>query len=224
MRILVVEDEINIAQFIQQGLTEAGYVVDLIHDGQTGLEFALTYPYDVIVLDIMLPILDGLTIIRQLRNQGKSTPVIFLTARDTVEDRVQGLDMGADDYLVKPFAFSELLARIRTLQRRPPLQARMVLKVGDLEMDIVQRRVYRAGNPVELSTKEFALLEYMMRHENQVLSRTQIAERVWNIDFHSDSNIVDVYVGYLRRKLHKGDVIPIIHTVRGVGYRLSAEA
>jgi heavy metal response regulator len=220
MRVLVIEDERAIAQFIRQGLSEAGYAVDVAGDGQDGLDYALAAQYDVIVLDIMLPRMDGLRLLRELRERGVKTPVILLTARDTVEDRVQGLDAGADDYVVKPFAFSELLARIRALLRRPPLQTEAVLRVDDLEMDTARHQVRRAGHPIELSPREFALLEYLMRHPSQVLTRTQIAEHVWNFDFYYESNVVDVYVGYLRRKIDRGSDAPLIQTVRGVGYGL----
>lgn len=224
MRVLVVEDEAGIVQFVCQGLSEAGYAVDAVGDGQQGLDYALAADYDVMLVDIMLPQMDGLHLLRELRDQGIKTPVLLLTARGDVEDRVAGLDAGADDYLVKPFAFPELLARLRALLRRPPLQADPVLHVGDLEMDTARREVHRAGHRIELSPRELALLEFMMRHPNQGLSRTQIAEHVWNFDFYSESNVVDVYIGYLRRKIDRGFAHPLIHTVRGVGYRLSAEA
>jgi DNA-binding response OmpR family regulator len=223
MRILVVEDEPGIALFIRQGLSEAGYAVDVAGDGEEGLDYALAAEYDAIVLDILLPRMDGLDLLRELRDRGMMTPVLLLTARDAVEDRVQGLDAGADDYLVKPFAFSELLARIRALLRRPPPQTEAVLRVGDLEMDIARHEVRRSQRVIELSPREFALLEYLLRHPTQVLSRTQIIEHVWNFDFSYESNVVDVYIGYLRRKLNRGSDTPLIHTVRGVGYRLSAE-
>jgi len=223
MRILVVEDEHGIAQFLRQGLSEAGYAVDVARDGEEGLDYALLAEYDIIVLDIKLPRMDGLRLLRELRDRSIKTPVLLLTARDTVEDRVQGLDAGADDYLVKPFAFPELLARIRVLLRRPPLQRDIVLRVGDFEMDTARREVRRAGRLIELRPREFALLEYLMRHPNQVLTRTQIAEHVWNFDFYNESNVIDVYIGYLRRKVDRGFDQPLIHTVRGVGYRLSAE-
>lgn len=223
MRVLVVEDEPGIALFVRQGLSEAGYAVDVAGDGEEGLDYALAAEYDAIILDILLPRMDGLDVLRQVRDQGVMTPVLLLTARDAVEDRVQGLDAGADDYLVKPFAFSELLARIRALLRRPPLQAGAVLRVGDLEMDVARHEARRAQRVVELSPREFALLEYLMRHPAQVLSRTQIIEHVWNFDFSYESNVVDVYIGYLRRKLNRGSDTPLIQTVRGVGYRLSAE-
>ena len=223
MRILVVEDEAGIARFICQGLSETGYVVDVASDGQEGLDYALAAPYDLIILDILLPKMDGLRLLRELRDRGVRTPVLLLTALDAVDDRVRGLDSGADDYLVKPFAFAELLARVRALLRRPPLQSNTVLRVGDLEMDLVRREVRRAGRQIDLSPREFSLLEYLMRHPNQVLTRTQIAEHIWNFDFYAESNVVDVYIGYLRRKIDRGFDQPLIHTVRGVGYRLSAE-
>jgi DNA-binding response OmpR family regulator len=186
------------------------------------LEYALLSPYDVIVLDIMLPSMDGLELLAELRRQGNKTPVLLLTARGEVEDRVHGLDCGADDYLVKPFAFSELLARLRALIRRPPLQSDPLLQMGDLEMGVAAHAVQRAGQRIELSPREFALLEMLLRHPNQVLSRTQIAQGVWNLDYYADTNVVDVYIGYLRRKIDRGFAYPLIHTVRGIGYRLAA--
>jgi len=221
MRVLVVEDEPGIAQFIRQGLREAGYAVDVAHDGQEGLDYAYVAEYDVFVLDILLPKLDGLDVLRALRTRGVKTPVLLLTAKDTVEDRVRGLDSGADDYLVKPFAFPELVARLRALLRRPPLQMDPVLHLGDLEMDTARREVRRSGRLIELSPREFTLLEYLLRHPRQVLTRTQLAEHVWNFDFFNDSNVVDVYIGYLRRKIDRGYDRPLLQTVRGVGYRLS---
>lgn len=223
MRILIVEDEPGVAQFIRQGLTEAGHAVDVARDGREGLAYALSADYDAIVLDIMLPKMNGLEVLRELRNQRVKTPVLLLTARDGVDDRVRGLDTGADDYLVKPFAFPELLARIRALLRRPPLQAGTVLVMADLEMDTATRDVRRAGKTIELSPREFSLLELLLRHPNQVLTRTQIVEHVWNFNFYSDTNVVDVYVGYLRRKIDHAFTPPLIHTIRGIGYRLSAE-
>ncbi len=223
MRILVVEDEAGIANFIRQGLTEAGYAVDLAWNGREGLEFALAAEYDVLVLDIMLPGMDGLELLRELRGRGHKTPTLMLTARDTVDDRVAGLDAGADDYLVKPFAFPELLARVRALMRRPPLQTGTVLEVADLQMDTAKREVRRGDRLIELSPREYAVLEYLMRHPDQVLTRTQIGEHVWNFDFYNESNVVDVYIGYLRRKIDKGEPLSLFHTVRGVGYRMSIE-
>lgn len=223
MRLLVVEDEPGIAQFIRQGLSESGYAVDVARDGEEGADYAFAAEYDVIVLDIMLPKKNGLALLRDLREHGNHVPVLLLTARDAVEDRVKGLDEGADDYLVKPFAFPELLARVRALLRRPPLQADNVLQIGDLMMDTARHEVRRAHKPIDLSPREFSLLEYLMRHPNQVLTRTQIAEHVWNFDFYSQSNVVDVYIGYLRRKMDRGFEEPLIHTVRGIGYQMSAE-
>jgi heavy metal response regulator len=224
VRVLVVEDEPGIAQFVRQGLSEAGYAVDVARDGKEGLDYALSAEYDLLILDILLPMMDGLHLLRELRNQGIKVPVLLLTARDRIEDRVAGLDAGADDYLVKPFAFSELLARLRALLRRPALQADTVLRVGDLEMDTARREVRRAGCLIELSPREFMLLEYLMRHPGQVLTRTQIGEHVWNFDFYSNSKVVDIYIGYLRRKVDRGFAQPLLHTMRGVGYRLSIEA
>ncbi|HKY54574.1 MAG TPA: response regulator transcription factor [Anaerolineales bacterium] len=223
MRILIVEDEAGVAGFVEQGLTEAGYAVDVARNGPDGLEYALAFDYDAMILDIMLPKMNGLDVLREMRNQRIKTPVLLLTARDSVDDRVQGLDVGADDYLVKPFAFPELLARVRALLRRPPLQSGNLLRMSDLEMDLTQREVRRAGKRIELSPREFSLLELLLRHPNHVLTRTQIVEHVWNFDFFTDTNVVDVYIGYLRRKIDQGFASPLIQTVRGVGYRLSEE-
>jgi heavy metal response regulator len=223
MRILIVEDEAGVAGFIEQGLTEAGYAVDVARDGADGLEYALAFDYDAIVLDIMLPKMNGLDLLGEIRNRRVKSPVLLLTARDRIDDRVRGLDVGADDYLVKPFAFPELLARIRALLRRPPLQSGNLLRTSDLEMDLTQREVRRAGRKIELSPREFSLLELLLRHPHQVLSRTQIVEHVWNFDFYTDTNVVDVYIGYLRRKIDRGFAFPLIQTIRGVGYRLSEE-
>ncbi len=223
MRILIVEDEPSIANFVRQGLTEAGYAVDSVDNGRSALNYALSVDYDAYVLDILLPGMNGLDLLRELRRQGDKTPTLMLTARDTIDDRVVGLDAGADDYLVKPFAFPELLARVRALLRRPPLQAGTVLQMADLEMDTARREVRRRGRLIELSPREFAVLEYLMRHPYQVLTRTQIGEHVWNFDFFNESNVVDVYIGYLRRKIEQEGELPLIHTMRGVGYRLSDE-
>lgn len=223
MRVLVVEDEPGVAQFIRQGLAEAGFAVDMARDGVEGLEYAQEADYDLIVLDLMLPQIDGLDVLRELRSQRIRTPILLLTARDTVDDRVQGLDAGADDYLVKPFAFPELLARLRALLRRPPIQSDAILQLADLKMDLSRRVVRRAGKAIILSRREFSLLELFLRHPNQVLTRTQIMQHVWNFDFYGDTKVVDVYIGYLRRKVDQGFEPPLIHTVRGVGYRLSAE-
>ena len=195
MRILVVEDDAGISRFIHQGLHEAGYAVDVASDGREGIGYAIAADYDVIVLDVLLPELDGLSVLKELRRQGLQTPVLLLTALDTIQDRVLGLDAGADDYLIKPFDFTELLARLRALLRRPPLQTDVVLQVGHLEMDTAQRLVRRGDRLIELSPREFSLLEYLMRHPNQVLSRTQIAQHVWSFDFYGDYKVIDVYIG-----------------------------
>jgi DNA-binding response OmpR family regulator len=224
MRILVVEDELDIAQFLSQGLSEAGYVVDLAHDGIVAGKYCLAAEYSLILLDIMLPKLDGLQLLRQIRSRSIRTPVLFLTARDAIDDRITGLDAGADDYLVKPFAFSELLARLRALLRRPPVQVELVLQLGDVQMDIVQREVRCGARAIDLAPREFNLLEYLLRHPEQVLTRTQIAENVWNFDFPGDFKVIDVYVGYLRRKLERGKSCVTIQTLRGVGYRVSSHS
>jgi DNA-binding response OmpR family regulator len=223
VRLLIVEDEPGVAGFLQQGLTEAGYAVDVVHDGIAGLEYALAFEYDAVVLDIMLPKMNGLDVLREMRDKRVKSPVLLLTARDGVDDRVRGLDVGADDYLVKPFAFPELLARLRALLRRPPLQSGNLLVMNDLEMDVTKREVRRAGKRIELSPREFSLLELLLRHPNHVLTRTQIVEHIWNFDFYADTSVVDVYIGYLRRKIDQGVASPLIQTVRGVGYRLSEE-
>lgn len=223
MRVLLIEDEDGIGKFICQGLREAGNTVDWVTDGEKGLAYALSVEYDIIILDIMLPKLDGLQLLKELRQRANKTPILILTARDSVEDRVLGLNSGADDYLVKPFDFSELLARVNALLRRPPLLTTNVLQVGDLELDTIRHVVRRSGQVLELSQREFMLLEYLMRHAGQVLTRTQIGEHVWGFGFYNESNVVDVYIGYLRRKVDNDPANPLIHTIRGVGFRLSGE-
>ena len=220
MRILIVEDDSRLADVLRRGLQEQGYAVDLAHDGETGVGLAESEPYDLVILDLMLPVLDGLSVCRRLRGAGRGVPVLMLTARDSIDDRVAGLDAGADDYLVKPFAFRELLARVRALLRRDSLSRDPLLRLGDLEIDTVSHAVRRAGRSVELTGKEYALLEFLARNPNRVLTRTQIAEHVWNYDFTALSNVVDVYVRYLRRKLGDEQEPRLIETVRGVGYRL----
>jgi heavy metal response regulator len=220
MRILVVEDEEAIATFLEQGLSEAGYAVDLAIDGAEALHWLAIAAYDAILLDIMLPYVDGLTVCAELRQRGVRTPVLMLTARDTIEDRVTGLDGGADDYLVKPFAFTELLARLRALLRREPALKATVLQVDDLTLDTASHEVRRGGQAITLTIKEYALLEFLMRHPNQTLSRTTIAEHVWDYAFDHLSNIIDVHIFALRRKLDDGRSTKLLHTVRGVGYRL----
>ncbi len=220
MRILLVEDDSGVAGFIVKGLTEERYAVDQSADGEEGYVMANAIPYDLIILDVMLPSLDGISICRRLRSQGKSVPIILLTAKDTIEDRVTGLDMGADDYLTKPFAFPELLARIRSLLRRGSGQPAIRLKVADLQMDPITHQVSRAGQVQTLTNKEYAILEYLMRNENRVLTRSAIIEHVWDIQYDNLTNIVDVHIRSLRTKIDKDFSIPLIHTVRGVGYVL----
>jgi DNA-binding response OmpR family regulator len=220
MRILVVEDERRIAAFIKQGLEEENYAVDVAYDGVEALDWAAAVDYQLILLDVLLPRKDGIEVCRELRAQGSGVPILMLTARDAVEDRVHGLDSGADDYLVKPFAFQELLARMRALLRRrgEPKTAR--LQVGDLILDTLSRQASRGGRIAELSAREYALLEFLMRHPGQVLGRTQIMDHVWGYDFVAASNVVDVYIGYLRRKIDDGFERKLIHTVRGAGYKI----
>ena len=220
MRILLVEDDSGVAGFIVKGLTEERYAVDQSADGEEGYVMANAIPYDLIILDVMLPTLDGISICRRLRSQGKSVPIILLTAKDTIEDRVTGLVMGADDYLTKPFAFPELLARIRSLLRRGSGQSATRLKVADLEMDPITHEVSRAGQVQTLTNKEYAILEYLMRNENRVLPRSAIIEHVWDIQYDNLTNIVDVHIRSLRAKIDREFSIPLIHTVRGVGYVL----
>lgn len=219
MRILVVEDEKKVASFVKKGLEEESYAVDVSHDGEEGGFLAETNPYDLIILDIMLPKKSGLSILRELRDKGINTPILLLTAKGSVEDKVTGLNAGADDYLAKPFVFSELLARVRSLLRRGGEKA-PVLKFADLTMDPVTRKVTRGGAEIELTSKEYALLEYFMRRPNQVLTRTMISEHVWESDFDTFTNVIDVYVNYLRNKIDKGHEKKLINTVRGVGYIL----
>ena len=221
MRVLVVEDEPRIADFVSKGLTEAGYAVDVAHDGDEALDWAAVVVYDLIVLDVMLPKRDGIEVASTLRARKIATPILMLTARDAVDDRVKGLDSGADDYLVKPFAFAELLARLRALARREPAVVHPVLQLNDLAIDTITREVRRGGEPVELTNKEYALLEYLMRHPNQVLTRTMIGEHVWNYDFDNATNVIDVHIRYLRRKIDDPFEHKLIQTVRGAGYRIS---
>jgi DNA-binding response OmpR family regulator len=222
MRILVVEDEHKLAGVLKRGLEEHGFAVDVAHDGEEGLGLAETVGYDLIVLDVMLPKLDGLAVCRRLRAHRRDTPVVMLTARDAIDDRVDGLDSGADDYLVKPFAFRELLARMRAVMRRNGGARNPILRVADLEIDTVSREVRRAGTPIPLTSKEYAILEYFVRNANRVLTRAQIAEHVWDYDFVAMSNVVDVYVRYLRRKLGDYREPRLLRTVRGAGYQLKA--
>lgn len=221
MYILVIEDERRLAQLVRRVLEEEGHTVDVAHDGEEGLQMALDGTHDVVVLDIMLPQMDGIEVCRALRRNRVDTPVLLLTALDGVDDRVRGLDAGADDYLPKPFAFQELLARIRALSRRR-VQPRdpQELHVDDLTLDLRRRRAQRNGTTIELSPKEFSLLEFLMRNQGRVVTRMQILDHLWGYDFATDSNLVDVYVAYLRRKVDKGASTKLIRTVRGVGYAL----
>jgi DNA-binding response OmpR family regulator len=221
MRVLVVEDEAAIADFLLRGLTEQGYAVDVARDGAAALEALTGGGRDVVVLDVLLPRLSGLDVCRAMRERGDRTPVLMLTARDTIDDRVRGLDCGADDYLVKPFAFSELLARIRALSRRQPGLTNPVLRVADLELDTSTRQARRGEATIELTAKEYALLEYLMRNPGRVLTRAMITERVWNYESFNVANVIDVYIGHLRRKIDDGHAVRLIHTVRGAGYKIA---
>ena len=225
MRVLLVEDERKISLYVKRGLEEQGYAVDTVFTGPDTLEWVTMVEFDVIILDIMLPVMDGITVCRELRKRGVRTPILMLTARDGIDDRVAGLDGGADDYLVKPFAMKELLARLRALTRRiseAPIKS-AVLQVGDLTLDTLTRRVRRGDKLIELTSKEYTILECLMRDPDRVLTRTQIAEHVWNYDVYNQSNVVDVYIRNLRRKLDDDFAVKLIQTVRGAGYRLSLE-
>lgn len=219
MKILIVEDEPKTGDYLKQGLVEAGFSVDLVRDGLDGLHYALTESFDLAILDVMLPGLDGWGVLKGIRRAGKDMPVLFLTARDAVEDRVQGLELGADDYLVKPFAFSELLARVRTLLRRgAKAPATELLRLADLELDLIRRRVVRAGQRIDLTAKEFALLELLLRRQGEVLPRSLIASQVWDMNFDSDTNVIEVAMRRLRAKVDDSFEPKLIRTVRGMGY------
>jgi heavy metal response regulator len=220
MRILVVEDEVKIAQFIKRGLKEEGYAVDVAEDGEAGHFMLSSNEYDAIILDLMLPKIDGLTLCRTLRKEGNHTPIIMLTAKDTVKDKVKGLDSGADDYLPKPFAFEELLARVRVLLRKKDSRVQTQLKVEDLVLDLLTHKVTRGDREIELTVKEYALLEYLMRNAGNIVTRTMISEHVWDINFDTFTNVIDVYINYLRNKIDSGFADKMIHTVRGKGYLL----
>ncbi len=228
MKLLIVEDEIKTGNYLHKGLLEAGFAVDLLREGRDGLHAALSNDYDLIILDVMLPGLDGWSILRSLRAAGKNLPVLFLTARDQVEDRVNGLELGADDYLVKPFAFAELLARVRTLLRRggknKEFENTTMLRTADLELDLLRHRVTRAGQRLDLTAKEFALLELLLRRQGEVLTRSLIASQVWDMNFDSDTNVVDVAVRRLRAKVDDQFSAKLIRTVRGMGYVLEDPA
>ena len=220
MRILVIEDEKKLADVLKQGMEEKGYAVDVAHDGSTALELVLRTEYDCAVLDLMLPGRDGVEVCREMRRRGRQTPILVLTARSATDDKVRLLDLGADDYLTKPFAFEELLARLRALLRRGPVEPRPVLRVADLELDLAARKVRRAGREIVLTSREFAVLEYLMRQAGNVVTRSMIADHVWNLSYSGGSNVVEVYINYLRRKLDQNFEPKLIHTLRGAGYSL----
>lgn len=220
MKLLVIEDEQKTAAFLKRGLEENGFVVDVAEDGDVGLYLARQGAYDLIILDVMLPLQDGWSVVRQLRRQGDHTPVLFLSAQDGVANRVRGLELGADDYMVKPFAFSELLARVRTVLRRGPVRELNLLRVADLEIDIQRHKATRGGRDLDLTPKEFLLLSLLIRRSGDVLSRTLIAEQVWDINFDSGTNVVDVHMHRLRAKVDEPFAERLIHTVRGIGYVL----
>jgi two-component system copper resistance phosphate regulon response regulator CusR len=220
VKILVVEDEVKTGDYLKQGLSEAGFVVDLMRDGNDGLHAATTEPYDLLILDIMLPGRDGWSILKSLREGGNHTPAIFLTARDEVDDRVKGLELGADDYLVKPFAFSELLARVRSLLRRGKTTEPDIMRIADMELDLRRRRVTRAGRRIALTAKEFALLELLLRRHDEVLPRSLIASQVWDMNFDSDTNVIEVAMRRLRAKVDDEFEPKLIRTIRGMGYVL----
>ena len=223
MKLLVIEDEKKIANLINKGLREQGYSVDILHDGTEGLERASSEPYDAIVLDIMLPGRDGISVLRTLRERNIATPVMVLTARGSVNERVEGLNAGADDYMAKPFSMDELIARLRALMRRVTGETISLYKSGDLSMNLVSREVLRGTRKIELTAREFRLLEYLMRAPNQVLTRSQIIERVWEYHFDPGTNLVDVYIQRLRRKVDDGEEWKMIQTIRGVGYSIVAK-
>lgn len=223
MRILVVEDEIKLATYIKKGLEENHFAVDVSYDGEEGLFMLNTNEYDLVILDIMLPKKNGFEILKEVRNNGKDMPILLLTAKDAVEDKAHGLDLGADDYLVKHFSFIELIARIRALIRRGKVHYQTELTVADLSLDMAAHRLYRNGQPVDLTNKEFALLEFFMRNLDTVLTRTQITEHVWDYNFDSLTNVIDVFVNRLRNKIDKDRVKKLIHTIKGVGYVMREE-
>jgi len=224
MKILVIEDEKKVASFIQRGLEEAGYTADWAKDGEEGIYMADSEDYDLVVLDLILPRKNGIEVLKELRQMKKRMPILILSAKDSVDDKVVGLDAGADDYLTKPFAFTELLARVRALLRRGEALAPVKLQVGDLVLDTVTREVNRAGKDIKLTNREYALLEYLMANAGKVLSRTQLSEHVWDYTFDTFSNVIDVYINYLRNKVDRGFETKLINTVRGVGYMLKPPA
>ena len=220
MRILVVEDEKKVASFIKHGLEEERYIVETAFDGISGLDLAMNHSFDAIVLDVMLPGKDGFAILKELRDAGVATPIIILTARGSTDDKIMGLDLGADDYLPKPFSFEELAARLRSILRRSSPEKSTKLRCNDLMLDTVSHLAYRFGNEIELTTKEYALLEYLIRNKNRILSRSNITQHVWKHNFDPESNIIDVYIKRLRSKIEREDAKPLIQSIRGVGYRM----
>ena len=220
MRLLIAEDERDLNQLIKKRLKDSGYSVDACFDGKAVFDYLLCAEYDALILDIMMPEMDGISVLRELRRQGNTVPVLLLTAKDSIEDRVTGLDAGADDYLIKPFAFEELLARLRVLLRKPVTEKSSVLKVADLSLHIDTHRVFRGEDEIQLSSKEYALLHYMMQNAGIVLSRDKLEQHVWDYDFSGGSNVIDVYIRYLRKKVDEGYPQKLIHTVRGHGYVL----
>jgi heavy metal response regulator len=223
MRILVIEDEKKVATFIKKGLVEEHYAVDTAFDGEEGLYLSEINEYDLIVLDLMIPKIDGFGVLKKIRERKDTVPILVLTAKDSVDDTVRGLDAGCDDYLTKPFAFAELLARIRALLRRDKNEKESVLRIADLSLFIVTHKVLRQGKEIELTSKEYALLEYFMRNPEKVLTRTMISEHVWDYHFDSNTNVIDVYVNYLRKKIDKDFDPKLIHTIRGIGYMMKKE-
>ena len=223
MRILVIEDEKKVASFIKKGLVEEHYAVDAAFDGEEGLYLAEVNDYDLIVLDLMIPKIDGFGVLKKIRERKNNVPILVLTAKDSVEDTVRGLDAGCDDYLTKPFAFVELLARIRALLRRDKKEKESVLRIADLSLSVVTHKVMRQGKEIELTSKEYTLLEYFMRNPEKVLTRTMISEHVWDYHFDSNTNVIDVYVNYLRKKIDKDFDPKLIHTIRGIGYMMKKE-
>src|SRR5437868_9287071 len=223
MRILLIEDEVKLASFIKRGLVAERYAVDVAKDGRSGLELAQTYQYDLILLDLMLPEMDGSEVLRRVRKENSSVPVLILSARDTVKDKVTNMETGADDYLTKPFAFAELSVRIKALMRRGPVNRASTIRVSDLELDRLSQQVKRAGQRIELTAKEYALLEYLMSNAGRVLLRTMIIDHVWDQSFDGVTNIVDVYVRHLRNKVDEGHECKLIRTIRGTGYMISNE-
>jgi heavy metal response regulator len=220
MRLLVIEDEKKVASFIKKGLEEEHYAVDTAEDGETGLYLAEVNEYDLIVLDLMIPKIDGLEVLKRIRANKNNVPILILTAKDSVEDRVKGLDGGCDDYLTKPFAFIEFLARVRALLRREKVDKEPFLRIADLTLSLVTHKVTRSGNEIELTSKEYSLLEYLMRNPDKVLTRAMISEHVWDYHFDSLTNVIDVYVNYLRKKIDRDYEPKLIHTIRGVGYMM----